>query len=77
MDGDNQFQHLVQSLKRRALTEEEMEILLVEDHEGMDAMEEDLLDEELLQIFRFGSSKAPQGLDIALSGPPENIIEYH
>ncbi|MGH0136449.1 UNVERIFIED_CONTAM: hypothetical protein FKN15_010537 [Acipenser sinensis] len=48
MDGDNQFQHLVQFLKRRsALTEEE--ILLVEVHEGMDAMEEDLLDEELLQ----------------------------
>ncbi|MGH0147112.1 UNVERIFIED_CONTAM: hypothetical protein FKN15_014024 [Acipenser sinensis] len=50
MDGDNQFQHLVQSLKRRrVLTEEETEILLVEDHEDMDAMEEDLLDEELRQ----------------------------
>ncbi|RXM31953.1 Zinc finger BED domain-containing protein 5 [Acipenser ruthenus] len=49
MDGDNQFQHLVQSLKRRRALTEEIEILLVEVHEGMDAMEEDLLDEELLQ----------------------------
>ncbi|MGH0143367.1 UNVERIFIED_CONTAM: hypothetical protein FKN15_028147 [Acipenser sinensis] len=48
MNGDNQFQHLVQSLKkRRALTEEEIEIL--DDHECMGAMEEDLIDEELLQ----------------------------
>ncbi|MGH0166554.1 UNVERIFIED_CONTAM: hypothetical protein FKN15_050734 [Acipenser sinensis] len=50
MDGDkNQFQQLIQSLKRRrALTLEERGILLVEGLEVMGAMEEDLLDEELL-----------------------------
>ncbi|RXN00939.1 hypothetical protein EOD39_8321 [Acipenser ruthenus] len=64
MDGDNQFQHLDQSLKRRALTEEEMEILLMEDHKGMDAMEEDLLDEELLQIFRFGTPPKEKPIEV-------------
>ncbi|MGH0174363.1 UNVERIFIED_CONTAM: hypothetical protein FKN15_067824 [Acipenser sinensis] len=51
MDGDkNQFQHLIQSLKRRRALTEETGILLVENHKGMETMEEDLLDEELLLL---------------------------